>query len=76
MLGLFGAVVAIGAIAFIYNHIKKKKRSNLGRSSNGVAHDGGEEGREMKPLMKNGEDKKPTIDYKDEKQGRSEEVKS
>lgn len=66
----------MGAIAFIYNHIRKKKRANAGRSTNGVLRNDAEEGKEMKPLIKNGEDKKPTIVYKDESQDKSEEVRS
>lgn len=62
MLGLFGAVVGMGAAAFVYNQIRKKKRANAPRnSSNGVKKDDPEEGKEMKPLITNGENKKATV---------------
>lgn len=77
LLGVFGAVVGMGAAAFTYNYIRKRRIANARRSSsNGVTSNDPEEGREMKPLMKNGSDKKQTVEYSDEKQNKTEEVES
>lgn len=65
-------MVVIGCAAFAYNFIKKKKqkKSETSRSENGNAaqktDNDPEEGRELKPLMKNNEEK-PVVEYKDEK---------
>lgn len=77
MVGLLGAVLAVGAAAFAYNYIKKKKRANTARTAtNGVGKNDPEEGKEMKPLMKIPDVQKQTVEYKDETQEKKEEVKS
>lgn len=73
LVGLFGAVVGLGIAAFTYNHIRKRKRANASTvTTNGVSRSDPEEGREMKPLMKTAGDQKPTFEYKDEKQEKTE----
>lgn len=72
LVGLFGAVVGIGVAAFGYNYIKKKKRN----ASHTIDQSDPEEGREMKPLMKNGSEQKQTIEFNDERQGKTEDAKS
>ncbi|KAJ8946302.1 hypothetical protein NQ318_004191 [Aromia moschata] len=74
---LFVVVVVIGAAAFTYNFIKKRKqkRAQAVREENGdngvikrsQAKADPEQGTEMKPLMKNSEPKPVVADYMDEK---------
>lgn len=66
LLGLVGAVVGVALVAYGYNLYKKKKRNTERIARNGSLNTSDvEEGREMKPLMKNGE-QNTRIPLKDE----------
>lgn len=75
LVGLFGAVIAVGVAAFAYNHYRKKKRARA-TLNNGIDRSDPEEGKEMKPLMKDGSGKKHSVEYKDETQDKAEEARS
>lgn len=72
LIGLFGAVIGCGVAAFGYNHIRKRQRANASRTAtNGINMNDPEEGKEMKPLMKNNSGKQ-TVEYQDERPDKTE----